>query len=171
VNGPPESSATGAPAGVPGWDREGDLDQARAQIGCRVADLGAAPGHSLWLAPADRPDHQLARITESGTSPVVGSDCALWTWSAADLDRLSRLLQERNGVLVFLEPTAGLGLRRAGQRLGRPWFERRLGHHFERDVPAELRAAGFIVTTQVRFRHGLVGDYVRGEARHFRPAG
>lgn len=83
----------------------------------------------------------------------------LWQWPEASVRSLSELLCRRRGLLVFIEPTAGVGLRRALQLPVR---------RYRRDLPAELRANGLSVTTQVRLRHGLIGTYVRGEARHFR---
>ncbi len=97
-------------------------------------------------------------IEEAGSGVVVGTDFRLWRWPAPMLVRLSEQIRLQDGLLVFIEPTAGLGLRRLGQLLFRC---------YRRDLPADLRAAGLIVTTQVRLRDGIVGTFVRGEARHF----
>lgn len=151
------------------WDQEGDLTEARRQVGARAAMRSDGyQGSPLRLASGD-PQRCLAEIDgyDPDHGPVVLSDTVLWQWPDWALHRLSDLLLARGGILVFVEPTAGLAIRRVGQRLGRRWLRRRLGHDFERDIPADLRAAGFVVTTQVRLRHGRVGDYVRGEARHF----
>jgi len=143
---------------TPPWDQETTLERARSQIRVRVDERAAIGGRpTLWLAGYDVTS-TLAAIERLGADPVIGSEMALWRWPTTGLTRLSELLRRRHGLLVFLEPTAGLGLRRAMQLPVR---------RFRRDVPAELRSAGFSVTTQVRLRHGLVGNYVRGEARHF----
>jgi hypothetical protein len=152
---------------VPAWDREAELDLSRAQVRRRVATHAADERPVLWLTAGGSVDEQLAAVANQGRRPVVGSDLVLWAWPPSDLRRLSAAVEATEGIVVFVEPTAGLGVRRALQRAGRRWFRRRLGHDFESDVPAALRAAGFIVTTQVRLRHGPVADYVRGEARHF----
>lgn len=146
-------------APMPGWDREGTLAQARAQVRRRVDDhaLDRRAATVIWLQ-AGSPTGDLELVANGGTGVVVGSDSSLWRWSAASLRRMSDLLRERDGLLVFVEPTAGLGWRRLLQLTGT---------RYRRDIPAELRAAGFSVTTQVRLRHGLIGTYVRGEARHF----
>ena len=124
-------------------------------------------GGQFWLAANENPQTQVNRIAGMGPKPVVGSDMVVWTWPPAALADLSAVVEEAGGILVFLEPTAGLGLRRAAQIAAGRLFRRTRGHDYRRDIPAELRAAGFVVTTQVRLRHRVVGDYVRGEARHF----
>ena len=158
-----DSSSPATTPVVPAWDRETDLAGARAQIRVRVG----THDQELWLQPDIDPARQLAGVAELGDGAVLGADMVLWTWNTAELAQLSTAVASIAGTLVFLEPTAGLGIRRMTQRIGRRWFRRARGHHYERDVPAELRAAGFIVTTQVRLRERFVGDYVRGEARHF----
>lgn len=147
----------------PAWDQEGTLAEARAQVRSRV-EFHLSNPHAdrpdatyFWLS-GGTPASDLDAVAGSRTGVVVGSDLSLWRWPATSLRRLSDLLRERNGLLVFVEPTAGLGWRRALQLAGR---------RYRRDIPAELRAAGLSVTTQVRLRHGLIGTYVRGEARHF----
>lgn len=159
------------------WDQEGDLVEARQQVRAQAATrAGGQNSPRLVRLSSGDPRRGLAAIeahdagggsADGPAGPVVVADTVLWDWSDADLRRLSDLLRARKGLLVFIEPTAGLAARRIAQRLGRRRLRRRLGHDFERDVPAELRSAGFIVTTQVRLQHGRVGDYVRGEARHF----
>lgn len=143
----------------PAWDQEGTLAEARAQVRVRVefhvADRGAAA--PLWLSDR-RSAADLEAIAAIGTGVVVASDLKLWRWPTTSVRRLSDLLRQRSGLLVFIEPTAGLGWRRALQLAGR---------RYRRDMPAELRDAGFVVTTQVRLWNGPYGTYVRGEARHF----
>jgi hypothetical protein len=163
-------SGTSRSNAVPAWDREGDLGQARAQVSGRVTlhtEAAETWGDQFWVAADETPQTQINKIAAMGPKPVVGSDMVLWTWPPAELAGLSTALEETGGILVFLEPTAGLGLRRAAQLAAGRLLRRTRGHDYRRDIPAELRAAGFIVTTQVRLRHRLVGDYVRGEARHF----
>lgn len=142
----------------PAWDQEGTLAQARAQVRARAeaqaADRGVAV---LWLR-GRAPASDLEAVAGAEVGVVVGSDLSLWRWPPASLRRLSEVLRERDGLLVFAEPTAGWGWRRPVQLVGR---------RYRRDIPAELRAARLSVTTQVRLRHGFIGTYVRGEARHY----
>lgn len=143
----------------PSWYQEGTLAQARAQVRARAAAQAADRGgvNVIWLR-APNPIADLESVAGGEAGIVVGSDLKLWRWSPASLRRLSGALRERDGLLVFAEPTADWGWRRPLQLLGR---------RYRRDIPAELRAVGFSVTTQVRLRHGVIGTYVRGEARHF----
>lgn len=147
-----------ASAITPAWDQEGTLAQATAQIRERVEEQATARATDVHWVVSTNPATDMAAIDGLGSGLVVGSEMVLWRWPSAALAELSALLRDRGGLLVFIEPTAGLGWRRAMQLLGRK---------YHRDVPAELRAAGFSVTTQVRLRHGFIGTYVRGEARHF----
>ncbi len=161
------SSSGSERLGAPAWDREGSLDEARAQVQARIEEKSAVGRSVMWLDADTPPDQQLVHVAELGPQPLIGSDTALWRWTPKQLGHLSDFLKQADGDLVFVEPTAGLGLRRAIQLAAGPAFKRLRGHNYRRDVPAELRAAGFIVTTQVRLRHRFVGDFVRGEARHF----
>lgn len=144
---------------TPPWDQEGRLVQARAQVRSRVAAQVAdrPDAVAMWLG-AGSSARDLELVARAGTGLIVGSDLELWRWPPVSLRRLSEALRERRGLLVFLEPTADWGWRRPVQLLGR---------RYRRDIPADLRAAGFSVTTQVRLRHGVIGTYVRGEARHY----
>lgn len=143
---------------TPPWDQEAAVDQARRQVVSRVGEQASGRGvEPYWLRGTDV-DGELAAIERLGGGVVVGSEMTLWRWPSGALTRLSAQLRIQDGVLIFLEPTAGLGLRRAAQLLRR---------RYRRDIPADLRSAGFIVTTQIRMHHGVVADYVRGEARHF----
>ncbi len=143
---------------TPAWDQEGTLTEARRQVRERVVDQAARRGVAPhWLTGAD-PAAEIHLIDGLGAKAVVGSDLSLWRWPTAALEALSRQLRDRRGLLVFIEPTAGVGWRRAFQLTGR---------RYRLDIPAELRASGFSVTTQMRLRHGPIGTYVRGEAQHF----
>jgi hypothetical protein len=143
---------------TPPWDQETTLERARDQVVRRVDEQATTRGVGHhWLSGADL-TVELAAIERLGSGAVVGSDMVLWSWSPTALNQLSAQLRRQDGLLVYLEPTAGLGLRRAMQLLGR---------RYRQDVPAALRSAGLIVTTQVRLRHGVIGTFVRGEARHF----
>lgn len=98
---------------------------------------------------------------------VVIADLVLWKWDRPALRALSERMKP-DTVLLFLEPTADLGWRRLIHRYGR-WAERLLlRHNFETDVPAELREAGLMVTTTIRFSTGPAGlrSYVLGRAEH-----
>lgn len=142
---------------TPSWDQETTLGGARDQVRRRVEEQAARRNVAArWIGGVD-PAAELDTIRGLGRGVVVGSEMALWRWSPDALARLCELVRELDGLLVFIEPTAGLGWRRLLQLPGR---------RYRRDIPAELRAAGFIVTTQVRLRHGGYGTYVRGEARH-----
>jgi len=143
---------------TPPWDQETTLERARDQVVRRVDEQATSRGVDRHWLSGDDLTVQLAAIERLGGGAVVGSDMVLWRWSPAALNQLSAQLRRRDGLLVYLEPTAGLGLRRAMQLLGR---------RYRQDVPAALRGAGLIVTTQVRLRHGVIGTFVRGEARHF----
>ena len=59
-----------------------------------------------------------------------------------------------SGRLIAVEPVAGLGVHRGIQWILTLWWRRRLGHHFNRDLPMELRAAGFTTETVDRFTVG-----------------
>lgn len=147
-----------ATAATPAWDQETTLSGARDQVGRRVEEQAAERTvEAHWIGVVD-PVAELEAIRRLGRGAVVGSEMALWRWPTVALTHLSDLVRELDGVIVFIEPTAGLGWRRLIQLLGR---------RYRRDIPAELRAAGFIVTTQVRLRNGGYGTYVRGEAQHF----
>lgn len=105
----------------------------------------------------------------SSTAVVSSGDVlallVLWrgAWDRAALSDLhERLATGPAGRrLIFVEPTLGTGWRRRAQRIGRPALARRDGHRFERDVPAALRAVGFVTATLDRFAVG------RGELRTY----
>lgn len=101
---------------------------------------------------------------ESDVRCVV-ADMALWSADVSSLEALADGLAP-GGTLLFLEPTADLGWRSVLHRFGSRLWRLRYGHHFETDVPAQLRAAGFVVTTTDRFGLGPRGirSYVWGEA-------
>ena len=149
-----------------------DLAAARRRInqlvGSRCRAIGLEPsstGAVVVLEPGPLTP-QLAQIT--GATACVTADFVLWRLGQSELDALAAALVP-DRTLLFLEPTADLGWRRLIHRFGRPLWRLRLGHHFEADVPAMLRAAGLVVTTTDRFAIGGRGikTYVWGEARHF----
>ncbi|MGF1598616.1 MAG: hypothetical protein ACFCVK_17095 [Acidimicrobiales bacterium] len=133
------------------------IDLATGHAG-RATVLGARPGD------AD-PDGVLDGIDTDPDAAVLAVT-VLWSpaWSSADLGALAARLGP--GRLLFVEPTAGLGWRRVLQRALAPVFRRLLGHDFDRDVPAELRRAGFLVTAVDRFHTDRAGilSYAYGEA-------
>ncbi len=96
----------------------------------------------------------------------VVADTVLWTWDERSLADLGSILMSTGTKLAFVEPTAGLGLRHRVQLMAGPMLSRRGRHRHHRDIPAELRLAGLVVTTAVRFRDGI-GHYVWGEARSY----
>lgn len=95
------------------------------------------------------------------------AEYALWSprW---DHDALVRLRDDLDGrPLVLVEPVPGLGLRRLLQWLLTPWWRWRHRHAFNRDLPVDLRAAGFVLTDIDRFTTGKTGlrTYLCGKAR------
>ena len=148
--------------------------QARLQVEAQVAMRGEqrSVAQPIWLtADAEAGLAALSLVVDAAAelAPgcVVGSRMVLWQWSNDELQRLSDLLARADGLLVFIEPTAGLPARHFAQRLARRWLTDRRGYNYGRDIPADLRSTGLVVTTQVRLRDRILGDYVRGEARHF----
>lgn len=107
-------------------------------------------------------------------SVVSGGDVVarlvLWSpgWDAEALRQLRAQLASGppNRRLIFVEPVPDIGWRRRLQRLGRRLWRTRLGYSFERDLPAELRTAGFTIDTLDRFSIGRLGlrTYAYGEA-------
>ena len=142
----------------------------RQLVDARCRLLGVDPGaDGAVLTLSRRPlVHQASGITPH-TAAVV-ADFVLWRWDGPTLRALAELLGP-DTALVFLEPTADLGWRRAVHRVGRVPARLLLRHHFERDVPAELRAAGLVVSTADRFPLGPagLGSYVWGQAEHIQP--
>lgn len=135
---------------------------------CRKLDLPTDDGDGAVVRlTATRPFASQRELISTDTACVV-ADLVLWRWNSSDLDALAESLRP-DTVLVFVEPTADLGWRRVVHRIARPLFRVVLGHHFEADVPAALRAAGLVVTTTDRFGSGplRIHSYVWGEARHF----
>jgi hypothetical protein len=123
---------------------------ARARL--RAITAGSQVTHlpATWTAERDRP---LPPLPPDG---VLLADQVLWPADTDQLARLVRQLGDRR-VLVFLEPTADIGWRRSLHRLGRPLWRRSLGHDFDGDVAAALRATGITVTDVVRFNVGPAG--------------
>lgn len=151
-----------------------DLDGARYRVEaavaerCRKLDLPTEDGDGAVVRLAAKRSFASQRDLISTDTACVVADLVLWRWSPSDLDELAESLAP-DTVLVFVEPTADLGWRRLVHRIARPLLRVALGHHFEADVPAALRAAGLVVTTTDRFGTGplRIRSYVWGEARHF----
>ena len=101
---------------------------------------------------------------------VVMADLVLWRWNDASLWSLAERLPT-GALLVFVEPTADLGWRRGVHRMTKNLWWAALRHNFESDVPASLRAAGWLVTTTDRFSVGPAGirSYVWGIAERIEP--
>lgn len=95
---------------------------------------------------------------------VVASH-TLWRpqWGADELSALCESLGERR--LFVVEPTSGLGYRRLLQWLAAPLWRRRLGYDYNRDLPTDLRAAGFQIHAIDRFTVGrlTIRTYFYGE--------
>ena len=157
-------------------DPPADLGSARARLGEMIDHL-VVQGDGLSGAPApvvhlDRPDRGPGPaldwpVVDPGS--LVVADAVLWRASTAQLRSLSRAIGPEQ-VLLFLEPTRELGWRRALHRAARPLWRRLTGHDFERDLPADLRAAGLEVTELTRFGTGprQVWSYALGRAEHIR---
>lgn len=140
-----------------------DLGAARARLRERAVTAAAADGRAIaYLRAGSRPD------VPAGAGVVV-ADSVLWRAGPAGLLTLSAAL-DRHQVLLFLEPTAEVGWRRLAHRVGRPVWRRLVGHDFECDLPAGLRAAGLEVTELDRFGVGplAVRSYALGRAEHIR---
>lgn len=91
---------------------------------------------------------------ESASFDTVVATLVLCTVADPDaaLARLSALLAP-GGRLLFIEHVRGVGLRARAQQAATPLW-RRLAHgcHPDRDTPARLRAAGFVIDDIERFR-------------------
>lgn len=114
----------------------------------------------------------LGRAFDREDGPVsVVSYLAMWRpdGAARRLGRLRRQLPSGSRVL-FAEPTVGLGTAAVLQRYGRTVAVKRLGLSFHRDIPNDLRQAGFEVTTVLRFSVGFpdrLMTFATGEARSY----
>jgi len=167
------------------------LPVGRGPVTCRglvVAPVACAPvpSHPATAALADRRARLLARAT--GRVLEVGADLeganhsegsydsivsVLALCRAPDLKRaLStiRHLLAPGGTFLFVEHVRATGLRARLQRLATPVWRRVVpGCHLDRDLPAALRAAGFVVTDCVRFAlpgaNPLLRPAVQGAAR------
>ncbi len=129
------------------------VDRVRAQARPPAVELGDRPGPGAG-APGRDP-------AKDGAVGDLVATCVLWSqaWDPAALAELHALVDEADGArrLLAVEPVPALGLARLGQRVGRRWLHRRHGHHFERDLPRELRAVGFQVFAIDRFRTDRFG--------------
>lgn len=130
----------------------------------KLAERHATPDATI-LGPTPAQHLATDSAADFGDAPVLAR-CVLWSpaWDRAALTELHRRLNGNR--LIFVEPTAGLGRRRLAQRAGRRLWLRRHGHDYERDVPAELRSAGFMINTLDRFAvgPGSIQMYAYGEA-------
>ncbi len=138
-------------------DAPDDLGSARAR-------LLAAAEHLAGPGPIDHLDPD-AGTWSFDDAAVVVADGILWQAEQQDLQTLAGALGP-DRFLLFLEPTADLGWRQVVNRLGRSLWRRAIGHHFETDVPATLRAAGVEVIDLRRFGvgRGRVRSYALGRA-------
>lgn len=158
-------------------DPPADLGTARARL-LALADQLAGAGAVVHLRPpggSGRSDGARCEAdTDAAPAPwpgvdagatVVLADTLLWRTGPAELRALAAALGP-DRPLLFLEPTAEVGWRRLGHRLGRRLWRRVAGHHFEVDVPVALRAAGLEVVDLNRFGVGRAGvrSYVLGRA-------
>lgn len=130
-----------------------------------AASTGVGPERVVRLSAGS---FQMQQHKVSPSSDVVIADHVLWRYDQASLQALSKRLTP-GMVLLFLEPTAELGWRRLLHRNTQRLTRLLLRHNFSSDVPAELREAGLIVTTTIRFNTGPGGwrSYVLGRAEHF----
>jgi hypothetical protein len=114
------------------------LARARARLTSPIHELGPDP-----LQPW--PERHVGGVLCDGV---------LWApaWDHDALVEVRHRLGSRR--LIAVEPVSGLGLRRVVQWLATPSLRRRLGHHFNRDLPIELRAAGFTIDAIDRFSPG-----------------
>lgn len=125
--------------------------------------LAGSPARVVEAFPA--PDS----VDPAGPAVSIVSYLSMWQphGSTARLERLRRRLPAGSRV-VFVEPTLGVGAAAGLQRAGRVIAVKRLGLSFHRDIPEELRRAGFEVTSVVRFSLGFperLLTFVAGEAR------
>ncbi len=129
-------------------DKAVERAQARSAADGSVVDVRELPVVAPPVAT------MAAVIGEHGD--LVASQ-VLWgpTWDWASLSELCRLLEDRR--LFAVEPVPTLGVRRWAQRALAPWWRRVLGHDFERDVPVEVRKAGFQIFAIDRFAVGRLG--------------
>jgi len=149
-------------SGISSLDRSGP-----ATFELALARLRAAEVEVATADPTDRGGSGDVVVSsllhgEPWDIPTVSAVCARMAEGAG------------SGRLLFLEPTASSGWRALIQRssgfglLLDRGLGRRLGggHHFDRDVPEEIRAAGFMINTLDRFSLGPlgIGTYVYGEA-------
>jgi hypothetical protein len=109
------------------------------------------------LAPRSTLDAAWARARQRAGPDDRVEACTLWSaaWDGDALIELRATLGPNR--LATVEPVAGLGWRRLVQRLLAPWWRRRLGHDFDRDLPRELRAAGFTIDEIDRFTADPLG--------------
>lgn len=130
----------------------------------RLLDLGGADSHrTLWDRAADVTEATVLdgaddpRLADLGTrderfdTVVSVFQLAATTDLAATLGAIRRILAD-DGRLLFLEPGAQVGLSGRVQRLVAPPLGGLTGWRADRDIPAELRAAGLSVIDIRRHR-------------------
>ncbi len=116
------------------------------EAGGRVLDLSGDPEHRPLYPPT---------ATVVAGRDAAGADAAFDTVVSvlhlaaaadpvAEVERAHRLLAA-DGALLFLEPAPDTGLGRRGQHLVAPVVGRVAGWRPDRDVPALLRHAGFVI--------------------------
>ena len=114
------------------------------------------------------PERQRPRAVVSAGDLVAR--LVLWSprWDMDALRDLCRRVDEGpdGRRLIFVEPLSATGWRRVVQRAMSGYWVRRLGHNFDRDLPVDLRHAGFMINTLDRFSLGPLGlwTYAYGEA-------
>lgn len=117
---------------------------------------------------SNEPVHELERVPTALLDEHSGdivAHCVLWSeqWTAEALAELCEKLGDRR--LIVVEPAPGLGPRRMAQWLLTWWWRRRLGYDYNRDLPIELRRAGFQFHAIDRFTVGrlTIRTYFYGE--------
>ena len=101
----------------------------------RVLDLGDYSSFSLpELAEASARYDTIVSVMQISIAPDARSFCS----------NIARLLTA-DGRLLFLEPTAVVGVAGKVQRAFGPWVRRTSGRRFDYDIPALIRSAGLSI--------------------------
>ncbi|MEM8923939.1 MAG: hypothetical protein AAGD35_10595, partial [Actinomycetota bacterium] len=130
---------------------EAELRRILASASITVADGVAAARARAGADPVPVPDRPPMVMPADEGRPLL-ADRVLWhrRWDEPALVALRNTLGHRR--LHAVEPAPCLGTARLFQWLLGPWWRRRLGHDFNRDLPMELRRAGFQIFAIDRFR-------------------